>query len=193
MAGTNQPDTLDIARGERIKARRQELHLTQPAVVDLIEKAAYELPDTHELHPDRAGKAPVTLRGYQTYEGGGGIVWEKAKLLAQVLQIDVQEMMNGALGEYETPLVSSGTPSPFAGRDDLTERLKRQSRILARIEQAIELEDEAARRLADDGEAWTDRVLALLEAHRDEPQTPGRERRRPGSSDRRQGATQKPA
>jgi hypothetical protein len=85
----------DVERGERIRGRREALHLTQPAVVELLEREAYALPRAHDLHPDNAGKPPVTLRGYQTYEQGGGIVWEKAKLLAKVLGFEVQEMMNG--------------------------------------------------------------------------------------------------
>jgi hypothetical protein len=124
--GTRSATTLlaqvaDIERGQRIRGRREELHLTQPAVVDLLEEAAAELPPTHELHPAKAGKAPVTLRGYQTYEQGGGIVWEKAKLLAQVLQIDVQTMMSG---EPERTVINgkvvqdaSVTPSPFPDGD----------------------------------------------------------------------------
>jgi hypothetical protein len=110
----------DVQRGERIRERREELHLTQPAVVDLLEAAAYKLPRSHDLHPDKAGKPPVTLRGFQTYEAGGGIVWEKAKLLAQVLQMDVQEMMSG---EPERTVINgkvvqdaSVTPSPFPER-----------------------------------------------------------------------------
>jgi hypothetical protein len=108
----------DKERGDRIRDRRDELHLTQPAVVELLEAAAWQLPESHELHPRTAGKnakppkpqkAPVTLRGYQSYEGGGGIVWEKAKLLAQVLQMDVRVMMSG--DERAAP-----APDPFAKR-----------------------------------------------------------------------------
>jgi transcriptional regulator with XRE-family HTH domain len=98
----------NIERGTRIRERREALHLTQPAVVELLEEAAKALPETHDLNPKKAGKAPVTLRGYQSYEQGGGIVWEKAKLLAGVLQMDVQSMMNG---EPEGP---AETPDPFA-------------------------------------------------------------------------------
>jgi transcriptional regulator with XRE-family HTH domain len=94
----------DIERGQRIKAQREGLHLTQPAVVDLIEAAARELPREHPLHPEQLGKAPVTLRGYQAWEKGGGVRWENAKLLAQVLHTDVTRLINGAPAE---------TPDPF--------------------------------------------------------------------------------
>jgi transcriptional regulator with XRE-family HTH domain len=97
----------DIERGRRIKARREELHLTQPAVVDLLEEAAAALEADHPLHPDKLGKAPVTLRGYQTWERGGGIAWEKAKLLAGVLGADVRALMNGV----------DGQPTPDLSRD----------------------------------------------------------------------------
>jgi len=114
----------DLQRGQRIRERREELHLTQPAVVDLMEKAAYALPRSHELHPDNAGKAPVTLRGYQTYERGGGIVWEKAKLLAQVLQVDVEVLLNGdRRGEAPDPF-------PPIRRENGEDRLARMEQRL---------------------------------------------------------------
>lgn len=133
--GTRSATTLlaqvaDIERGTRIRERREELHLTQPAVVDLLEEAAKALPRSHDLHPSNLGKAPVTLRGYQTYEQGGGIVWEKAKLLAGVLQMDVQAMMSG-------PVEREQTPTPFAGQGDVTARLERIEQSLKRIEDAI--------------------------------------------------------
>lgn len=161
--GTHSATTLlaqvaNIERGSRIRERREALHLTQPAVVDLLEEAANKLPATHDLHPDKAGKAPVTLRGYQSYEQGGGIVWEKAKLLAQVLQMDVQAMMNG---ETDEP-----APSPFTDKTDdarvlellesvqqlvlnQNELLARQSAILDRIEEAVTRDGEVRDEIAD--------------------------------------------
>lgn len=114
----------DIERGQRIKALRESLHLTQPAVVELVEQAAWALPAGHQLRPDVAGKPPatkppVTLRGYQTWEQGGGIAWEKAKLLAKVLQTDVRAMMNG-VGD-ETPDLSRG-----AGEESQLDRIERE-------------------------------------------------------------------
>jgi transcriptional regulator with XRE-family HTH domain len=116
----------NIERGTRIRERREALHLTQPAVVDLLEEAAQALPEDHDLHPAKAGKAPVTLRGYQSYEHGGGIVWEKAKLLAQVLQIDVQAMMSGESDKTETP-----DPFPQPLESELTQVLTELKRQLA--------------------------------------------------------------
>lgn len=156
--GTRSATTLlaqvaDLERGQRIKARRVELHLTQPALVDLIEDLAKTLPETHALHPEKAGKAPVTLRGLQTWEQGGGVAWEKAKLLAGALQTDARWLINGVPEDEPTP-------DPFAGREpELLERveqlliqqnalLARQSAILERIEAATRRVDEASHDLA---------------------------------------------
>jgi hypothetical protein len=125
----------DIERGQRIRGRREELHLTQPAVVDLMEEAAKALPDTHELHPSKLGRAPVGLRGYQTYEQGGGIVWEKAKLLAEVLHLDVQEMMEGP---RETPDLLTPPPAPVDWYRRIEHRLDEHERILTGQSAALE-------------------------------------------------------
>jgi transcriptional regulator with XRE-family HTH domain len=122
----------DLERGQRIKTRREELHLTQPAVVDLMEARARELPETHDLH----GKAPITLRGYQTYERGGGIVWEKAKLLAGILQMDVQAMMHGEEEERETPdlFAPANIEGELAGiLQSIQDQLAEQTRVLDEI------------------------------------------------------------
>lgn len=65
--------------------------------------------------------------------------------------------------------------------------LARQSKILERIESAIEAEDESARRLAADGDAWADQVIARIEAQRPEPRTPAPKRKVPAKSGTRQG------
>lgn len=159
-AATLLAQVADKQRGERIRERREELHLTQPAVVELLEEAAEALPPTHELHPEKLGKAPLTLRGLQTYEQGGGIVWEKAKLLAQVLQMDVQAMMSGEREQGPTPDPFPPANDALADRLDaieatltelrreraegmreVQEYLQRQDAILTRIEAAIQRED----------------------------------------------------
>lgn len=71
----------DLARGERIKALRETRRLTQPAVVELLDA--------------RAGARVVTLRGYQAWEAGGGIRWDNAKLLAEVLGVEAEHLMAG--------------------------------------------------------------------------------------------------
>jgi transcriptional regulator with XRE-family HTH domain len=171
-------EVADKGRGTRIRERREALHLTQPAVVEALEAAARALPPEHELHPGKAGKAPVTLRGYQTYERGGGIVWEKAKLLAQVLGMDVHVMMSGERRERETP-----DPFPArrnGGEDTLTRiearlddhaakvenMLAAQTRalqgiesLLARIEAAISAQEAAASR----EDASRERLLAAAD------------------------------
>lgn len=151
----------DSERGQRIRERRMELHLTQPAVVEKIEELAWKLPRDHALQPANAAgedgtpRAPLSLRGLQTYERGGGIVWEKAKLLAQVLQMDPHVMMHGLDGEDDPESESTpdllGMASPDAG---LADRLDAIERSLARIEQALGVDqtpstdvDESAKRL----------------------------------------------
>jgi transcriptional regulator with XRE-family HTH domain len=198
MAGTDQQqqqppepsEPLDTARGNRIKARREELHLTQPAVVDLIAKAAAQLPAEHDLHPENAHKAPVTLRGYQTYERGGGIVWEKAKLLADVLQIDVQALMNGA-GSDRGP-----APDPFAGHangvagelaeiraeiqnlrrersaeaDDVRALLRTQNQILEHLLDAVEREKQARAETEEARRLLLESAAAATRAYEDAAQ-----------------------
>ena len=137
----------DLERGQRIKARRVELHLTQPAVVDLIEELAKDLPPEHALHPDNAGKAPVTLRGLQTWEQGGGVAWEKAKLLAQALQTDARSLINGVPVDAPTPDLSRGG----AGQDDTEDRLARMEARLdqhaQRVEELLEEQSELLKQI----------------------------------------------
>jgi uncharacterized coiled-coil protein SlyX len=205
--GTRSATTLlaqvaDLERGQRIKAQREDLHLTQPAVVDLLEDAAKELPRDHPLHPEKLGKPPVTLRGLQSWEQGGGIAWEKAKLLAAVLRTDVAGLINGT-----PPEADSSTPDPFpastleerldrmerrlAGlidsQSDLIEQqnelLARQSAILERIEDAVRREDDASEKRADEEDAWVDRVVSRArEALASDSQSPGSRSRKPAKS-----------
>lgn len=173
--GTRSASTLlaqvaDVQRGERIRERREELHLTQPAVVDLLDAAAYKLPRSHDLHPDKAGKPPVTLRGFQTYEAGGGIVWEKAKLLAQVLQMDVQEMMSGervinggTFRQVDTPELLETLNGDTSLSDVLAELLaavNRQNQLLARQSDILDAIEE---RLKED-RSVRDEIAAVIES-----------------------------
>lgn len=64
----------DMERGQRIKDRRNELHLTQPAVADTV---------------------GVTLRAFQEWEAGGGIRWEHCQHLAGALAVDPEWIMRG--------------------------------------------------------------------------------------------------
>lgn len=135
-----QQEVADKERGQRIKARRDDLHLTQPAVVEKMEALAWKLPRSHALHPETAGepgapKAPVTLRGYQAYEKGGGIVWEKAKLLAKVLQMDVEVLLSGPPEPEPEP---EPAPDPFAKQDQPVDvRLDAVEGALAEVLAAI--------------------------------------------------------
>jgi transcriptional regulator with XRE-family HTH domain len=126
----------DIERGRRIKARREELHLTQPAVVDLLEEAAAALGADHPLHPDKLGKAPVTLRGYQTWERGGGIAWEKAKLLAGVLGADVRALMNGVDRQPTPDLSRDGAGASVDG--GLENRITRIEDTLQEVRRGLQ-------------------------------------------------------
>jgi transcriptional regulator with XRE-family HTH domain len=136
--GTRSLDNLrtqmaDLERGRRIKTARDKLHLTQPAVVELFAERA----------PD-CGLRPVTLRGYQAWEGGGGIKWPNAKLLAGVLGLHPDYMMTGRV-EPEA------TPDPFAAASQLDRIENNQRRILDALE-IILVEvatDEVAKRLED--------------------------------------------
>jgi transcriptional regulator with XRE-family HTH domain len=98
----------DFERGERIKAAREARHLTQPAVVEKIEEEARKLPPDHDLRRrlEDHGELPITLRGFQSWQYGGGIDYEKAKLLAKVLHVTTDWIFNG--DEEDQP-----TPDPF--------------------------------------------------------------------------------
>jgi vacuolar-type H+-ATPase subunit I/STV1 len=148
----------DIERGLRIKEQREALHLTQPAVVELMEQAAWGLSTSDDLHPSNAGKPPLTLRGLQTYEAGGGIVWGKAKLLAQVLQMDVQVMLNGERRDEER------TPEPLpVRRDGGEDRLARIEDAIAAMRQERADEAQAIRDLLAQQDALLERQTKLLE------------------------------
>lgn len=130
-----------------------------------MEELAWKLPRDHSLHPETAAEEkgkdrpqpPLTLRGLQTYEKGGGIVWEKAKLLAQVLRVDVQEMMSGEYEDLPTPDLSrpASVEAPLAEiLAAITAQLAEQTKVLERIEQALARDqqvrgetDESAERL----------------------------------------------
>jgi transcriptional regulator with XRE-family HTH domain len=71
----------DLERGLRIKNAREQRHLSQPAVVALLEQYA--------------GAHVVGLRGYQEWEAGFGIRWDNARMLAAVLGLDVNYLMTG--------------------------------------------------------------------------------------------------
>lgn len=81
----------DLERGRRIAHLRTERHLTQQAVVDRLEAAAEEAGWT----PKKAGHRVVTLRGYQGWEEKGGILWDNAKLLAAVYEVDADWLWSG--------------------------------------------------------------------------------------------------
>jgi transcriptional regulator with XRE-family HTH domain len=193
-----QTDLDDNERGQRIKARREELRLTQPAVVEMIEAEAWQLPADHPLRPDRAEKPPITLRGLQAWERGGGIVWEKAKLLAAVLRTDVDELLNGPKTVAPDLFAPNGLPTEerlLALLSKIDARLDDQDKVLreimaeqARLRSLMAQQDEAARTLAADGHAWADAALARYrEAQLAEPQSQGSAPKERARSASRQG------
>lgn len=110
-----QPDpNMDTDRGQRIKLLREQKHLSQPAVVEQLEK----------LH----GAPVVTLRGYQTWEAGGGLRWEKLKVLAQLHHVTPDYILSG-----EHP-----PEQPPAEEPDLHERLDKLEEGQRRIEEKLD-------------------------------------------------------
>jgi hypothetical protein len=131
----------DLARGARIKARREELHLSQPAVVDLMNERAPA--DLRARDKRREGKI-IRLRGYQEYEAGGGIEWEKAKVLAAVLGSDTHWLMTGENKPTATPDLMA-VPEQLENVDgkftdlvgDVSEQLDRIEGLLSENNQAL--------------------------------------------------------
>jgi hypothetical protein len=67
----------------------------------------------------------VTERSATDWQKKGGIEFENAKKLAALFEVDVDYIWRG---------VESGTPSPFAGQDDVHDRLASIDARLERIE-----------------------------------------------------------
>lgn len=101
------PSMGDLERGKRISAAREAKRLTQTAVVGLINT--------------RAGTRLITIRGYQSWEAGGGIRWPKMEILAEVLGVAPEYLMLG------DPLPD---PDPFADRRTGESQLDRIERLL---------------------------------------------------------------
>jgi transcriptional regulator with XRE-family HTH domain len=76
----------DHERGDRIKQLRQARRLTQPAVVQRMCDLA---------GPKPSGDPFIVLRTYQKYESGGGISWEKTRVLADVLGTSEDYILRG--------------------------------------------------------------------------------------------------
>jgi transcriptional regulator with XRE-family HTH domain len=111
----------DLARGERIKALREERHLKQPAVIDLLER--------------KVGAKVVGLRGYQLWEAGGGIKWENVTLLADVFGVEPEWIMTGA--ERHTPPTPDLAGSLNGDSRSQTEQLDRIETLLRENQQIM--------------------------------------------------------
>lgn len=104
----------DAARGERIKALREARKLTQPAVVDRMCEIGGRKPD---------GRPYIGLRGYQRYEEGGGIPWDKTRVLAQVFDTTEDFILRGD-GERRQPRPARSIDADLAERlANIEERL----------------------------------------------------------------------
>lgn len=104
----------DVARGERIKALREARRLTQPAVVERMCEVGGPKPD---------GRPHISLRGYQRYEEGGGIPWDKTRVLAQVLDTTEDFILRGE-GERRQPRPARSIDTDLAERlANIEERL----------------------------------------------------------------------
>jgi hypothetical protein len=111
----------DEARAERIKGLRERTPgLTQPKIVEGLEALA--------------GRAVVTLRGYQEWERTGGIKYENAELLASFHGVDPHWLWQG-----ET---TAGTPSlvetlngngPREVDVEVLQRLERLERMVQQV------------------------------------------------------------
>lgn len=159
----------DLARGERIKTLRTARRLTQPAVVELLRQ--------------KAGAPVVTLRGYQAWEGGGGIRWDNAKVLAGVFDVDPEYIMSGR-ETADTPDLSlvqgaareeqlEGVSAEFSVRvDNVEAALERIERAVAdRVEhdrRVTELLDEQNELLAKQSDLL-DMIREVLGVSGDEP------------------------
>jgi hypothetical protein len=124
----------------------------------------------------------VSERAAINWQKDGGMDYDNAKKLAELLEVDVDYIWRGT--ETDTP---DPFPATFEDRIDQAEQrltsliekqnelLTRQSEILERIERAIEREDEATRRHDDSavelakGVTEARRVLAELESAAQRP------------------------
>jgi hypothetical protein len=115
--------------------------------------------------PKKNGDPFVVLRSYQKYEAGGGISWEKTRVLAEALDTTEEYITHGE-GERRQPRSARAVDTDIAERlgtiedrlDDLHAQrngfmvlLEQQTTILARIEEATRTLDAA-------GEKWANRL-----------------------------------
>ena len=112
---------------------------------DRIRALKQERPDlTWRRIADHVG---VTERSATDWQRKGGMEYDNAKKLAELFEVDVDYIWRGT---------QSDTPSPFAGQDDLADRLDAIEQALAearsergRIEEAVSTQAAALREQAD--------------------------------------------
>jgi hypothetical protein len=79
----------------------------------------------------------VTERSATDWQTKGGIDYANAVKLAELFEVDVDYVWRG-------PVEADRAPSPFAGQDALADRLDGIERSLARIEQALGIDQTAS-------------------------------------------------
>lgn len=118
----------DLARGERIKALREDRHLTQPAVADEV---------------------GVTLRALQAWEASGALRWENAKKLARFFDVDEQWLWSGDREKSGTPdllgkVSQQGDQDGLADMRAQLDRIEQNQENLAALIEAVSVQVEAS-------------------------------------------------
>lgn len=99
---------------------------------DRIRALKQERPDlTWRRIADHVG---VSERAATDWQKKGGIEYSNAEKLAQLFEVDVDYIWRGT---------NNGTPSPFAGQDDIADRLDSIDQRLARIEALLKTRKDA--------------------------------------------------
>lgn len=154
----------DEARAERIKGLRERTPgLTQPKIVEGLELLA--------------GRAVVTLRGYQEWERTGGIKYENAELLAEFHEVDPRWLWEGETAGRTPSLVETlNGNGPREIDVEVLERLERLERKVDQILSAIQTQEPQPEETRE--EPGVEAGLAELAPQPEEAEQPGAAERR---------------
>lgn len=176
--------------------RSSSLHDTRTARSVLLQMAADQdraerIQALKQARPDLTWRAiadhvGVSERAAANWKNGGGIEYDNAKKLAEIFEVDVDYIWRGNEPE---------APSPFAGRDELADRLDRIESQLAELTEIVraafigrtEQGDAIITRLGNLERALSEKQDALLPGVRDllqelEVARPGASRRSAGKA-----------
>jgi hypothetical protein len=136
---------------------------------------------------DLTAREPLVSNGISAYRIG---TIERMEHFTPPMELDAIADALGIARGYFRP--EDGLPAiPLTGEaspSEVADLLRRQSRVLDRIEQAIVTEEETAARLTADGEAWADRVIERAQAElRAAPETQEPGSKAPAKSASQQG------